>query len=561
MSTMGRYARRLLVPLTAAGMLAFAPVAHAGFTERVSLASDGTQADQGSNESVISADGRFVAFVSFASNLVPSDTNGRHDVFVHDRSTGLTERVSVTSAGGQVSDGSFDVAISGDGRFVGFDSQASTLVSGDTNNRSDVFVHDRLTGTTERVSLTSDGGEADNHSFGPSLSADGRFVSFGSLATNLVSGDSNAAGDTFVRDRLTGTTERVSLTNTGGEANSGGGPFARTALSADGRFVGFGSNASNLVAGDTNNIGDIFIRDRQAGTTERVNVSSAEEEANDVPFNAALSDNGRVVTFDGEASNLVPGDTNAFSDIFVRDLDTGTTERVNVGPAGEQANGVSFSPSLNADGRFVSFDSLASNLIVDDTNASGDVFMRDRQAGTTVRLSVGSSGTQANGQSFGPSLNADGSIASFTSEASNLVSADTNGAADVFVRDLTGPPPSTPGCWASNRGAIIAQNGDRARFTGRVLASATGQPSGSQTYSDPGPADQVVMRSTSIDALVCDGRDASIFGQALVNGNEDSFQIDLHDGGGRRRDTYRILLASGYDSGEQSLLSGGVRIR
>jgi hypothetical protein len=137
------------------------------------------------------------------------------------------------------------------------------------------------------------------------------------------------------------------------------------------------------------------------------------------------------------------------------------------------------------------------------------------------------------------------------------------GVFDAFATklDLTGPPPSTPGCTTSNHGQIIAQNGDRARFTGRAQASGTGEPGGNETYTDRGPSDRIEMHSTSIDAVACSGSDASIFGRALVNGDEESFQIDLHDGGGRKRDTYRIRLSSGYDSGEQSLRSGQVKVR
>jgi hypothetical protein len=559
MDRIAMQARRLVMPLAMAIVLALAPPAHAAFTERVSVSSTGEQAALGSNESVVSTNGRYVAFVSFASNLVPGDTNGSHDVFLHDRQTDTTERMSVSSTGEEANSGSFTVAISGDGQFVGFSSSATNLVSGDTNNSEDIFLHDRLGGTTERVSLTAAGGESNGHSFGVEVSGDGRFVGFQSGASNLVAGDTNATGDAFRRDRLVGTTERVSLTNTGGEANGGSG---MAGISADGRFAAFFSQATNLVAGDLNGIGDLFVRDRQNGTTERVNLSSSGVQANDEPLNATLSANGRVAAFDSSASNMVPDDTNGIIDIFVRDLDRGLTERVNVGPAGEEANGFSFSPSLNADGRLVAFGSLATNLIPGDSNDVGDVFMRDRETGATARLSVGSSGTEGDGQSFVPSLSADGRIASFTSEASNLVSGDTNGTTDVFVRDLTGPLPSTPGCSTSNRGQIIAQNGDRAVFTGGAEVSSAGEPGGNESYSDHGPVDRFVLRSVSVEAIICEQRDATITGQARANGYELIFRIDLHDGGARPpEDTYRIQLSSGYDSGEQPLRAGKVMIR
>src|SRR5207245_298074 len=211
----------------------------------------------------LSADGRFVAFTSVATNLVAGDANGVSDVFVHDRQAGTTERVSVDSAGSEGNGASTGVALSADGRFVAFTSVATNLVAGDTNGAADVFVHDRQTGTTERGSVDSAGSEGNGASTGVALSADGRFVAFTSAATNLVAGDTNGVTDVFVHDRQTGTTERVSVDSAGIEGN---GASAGVALSADGRFVAFTSVATNLVAGDTNGAADVFVHDR--GTTD-----------------------------------------------------------------------------------------------------------------------------------------------------------------------------------------------------------------------------------------------------------------------------------------------------
>jgi Tol biopolymer transport system component len=359
------------------------PISLAAVTERVSVSSAGEEGNGVSWSPSITADGRYVAFMSHASNLVPGDTNATPDAFVHDRLTGTTERVSVSSAGEEGNGASWVPSLSADGRYVAFPSAASNLVPGDTNATSDIFVHDRLTGTTERVSVSSAGEEGNGDSGWPSISADGRYVAFGSDASNLVPGDTNATPDIFVHDRLTGTTERVSVSSAGEEGNGGN---WWPSISADGRYVAFLSDASNLVPGDTNGY-DIFVHDRLTGTTERVSVSSAGEEGNGGNWWPSISADGRYVAFLSDASNLVPGDTNGYKDVFVHDRLTGTTERVSVSSAGEEGNGVSGYPSISADGRHVVFESDASNLVPGDTNAWTDIFVR--HLGDVAVLEVG----------------------------------------------------------------------------------------------------------------------------------------------------------------------------
>ncbi|MGH8893485.1 MAG: TolB family protein, partial [Actinomycetes bacterium] len=232
-----------------------------GATTRVSVASDGSQSTDysGNLGLALSADGRYVVFDSYANNLVPGDTNGVPDVFVHDRQTGTTSRISVASDGSQVyyGDISFGLALSADGRYVAFGSSTGRLVPGDTNGKFDVFVHDRRTGTTSRVSLASDGRQVYNDSGQAVISADGRHVGFMSFAGRLVPGDSNGAEDVFVHDRRTGATSRVSVASDGSQANEAN---SWPAVSADGRHVAFISRASNLVTGDTNRTEDVFVR-------------------------------------------------------------------------------------------------------------------------------------------------------------------------------------------------------------------------------------------------------------------------------------------------------------
>ena len=377
----------------------------AGTTERVSVDSSGIQqngetlSEPGATlddlrwgSPSISADGRFVAFTSSAISLLGRDenkryidTNGRRDVFVRDRQTGTTERISVDSSGAQASggvtgsgnpSGSFGPSISSDGRFVAFTSSTTNLVANDTNGYEDVFVRDRQTGITERVSVNNSGTQTSgSFSSRPSISPDGRFVAFWSAATNLVANDTNNTVDAFVRDRQTGTTERVSVSSSGTQGNQGSGETL--SISADGRFVTFVSAATNLVANDTNNTSDVFVRDRQTGTTERVSVNNSGTQANGYTDQSSMSADGRFVAFRSAATNLVPDDTNLGNDVFVRDRQMGITKRVNVDNSGAQ--GFAYhdgGPSINSDGRIVAFVS-GNNLVADDTNNAYDVYVRE----------------------------------------------------------------------------------------------------------------------------------------------------------------------------------------
>src|SRR5918995_684925 len=250
---------------------------------------------------------------------------------------------------------------------------------------------------TTRVSVNSSEAQADNWSAGPSISSDGRFVAFESEASNLVANDTNGFIDAFVHDLQTGATERVSVNSSGKQGNlESGFPSIRS----DGRFVAFQSLASDLVANDTNNAPDIFVRDRQGGTTERASVSSSEAQADGFNGRLSISSDGRFVAFESEASNLAANDTNNIRDAFVRDLWMGSTQRVSIESSGKQGNLNSYDPSISSDGRFVAFESEASNLVAKDTNNTGDVFVRELWMGSTQRVSIESSGKQGNLNSY-----------------------------------------------------------------------------------------------------------------------------------------------------------------
>lgn len=429
---------RLRVPFLFFFAYVLAGPSPAQVTIIVSVDPNGAPANGFSTAPSISADGRFVTFDSNATNFVPG-TLGWEGVFLRDRQLGMFELVSQGPGGVQASGQSGYGAVSADGRCVAFASEASNLVPRDANGLYDAFVRDRESGTTELVSVDSNGVQSNAVTFGFfALSADGRFVAFTSYASNLVPGDSNGETDVFVRDRTLGTTERVSVADDGSEGNVAA---FQESMSADGRYVAFWSSSSNLVPGDTNGLSDIFVRDRLAGTTERVSVASSGAQGNGACgyFNAISAD-GRYVSFESLSTNLVRGDTNGVSDIFVRDRQQGTTERVSVGSLGEQANGDSTWPSISADGRCVLFESEATNLVPGDTNGFSDVFLRDRLTGHTERSNVAWNSIQASFNTGYSRISADGRFVAFASSAPNLVPADPNHTTDVFLRDRFHPP-------------------------------------------------------------------------------------------------------------------------
>ena len=322
--------------------------------------------------------------------------------------------------------------------------------------------------TTSVVSAASDGANADNDSKDPSVSSDGRYVAFHSAASNLVVGDTNGVPDVFVRDLTAGTTVRVSVDSD--EAQGDEDSYAAS-ISSDGRYVAFHSAASNLVVGDTNGVPDVFVRDLTAGTTVRVSVDSDEAQGDGDSYAASISSDGRFVAFESAASNLVVGDTNGVTDVFVRDLTSTTTVRASV-DSDEVVEGDSYSrdPSISSDGRFVAFESAATNLVAGDTNGETDVFVRDLTSTTTVRVSVDSDEVEGIDGSSDPSISADGRFVAFESAATNLTTVtdppastcdaddgptyadDTNCDFDVFI---AGSPAELPPTGANPAGLVL----------------------------------------------------------------------------------------------------------
>jgi Tol biopolymer transport system component len=459
-------------------------------------------------QNAISGDGRYLAFTSTAVNLVPGDVNNAADVFLYDRVTRKVELVSQSSSGAHGAGecaSSIGPSISQDGRYVAFSSCASNLVPGDLNAASDVFVRDRRTRTTRLVSTNADGGQAmlplTGHSSGaPSISPDGRYVAFTSGASDLVQKDTNNENDVFLKDLRTGAVQLVSVSSAGVQANQGA---SSASVSRDGRFVAFPSYSDNLVPDDTNAAIDVFVRDVRARKTERVSLASGGTQGNTNGASGVASTGGRHISADGRyvmisstANSFVPSDSNGTFDIFVWDRKTKRMQRVSVRSDGGQSDGATSPGAISLDGRYVVVASSANNLTPGDTGFNGsntvyvgpqpgdeDVFVYDTKFFTMEMLSVAPDGTQAKGlcqlsnnllaadssESFGPTVSADGSWVGFQSCANNLAPGDTNATRDEFLRHR-GPHIGTAAVSAKN-GANVTVSG-WSTFTGSVLTTA-----------------------------------------------------------------------------------------
>ena len=431
-----------IVPLVIVALVAAAaPALAAGTTVRVSVGAGGQQGNSVSFSPSLSGDGRYVAFQSVASNLVANDSNGAGlDVFVRDRQAGTTTLASVrvgdTSGDREADlDGTF---ISRSGRYVVFGSNATDLVPNDTNGDYDVFVRDLVARTTRLVSVGSAGQQSDSFSYPMAISATGQFVVFASSATNLVAG----VPDTillYVRDLKTGKTTLESRRPDG--RPSAGLAYGGASITPDGHYLAFAFEGSDLVTGHLLSDTNIFLRDRWTGRTVLVSAAPDGTPANDRSFDPFISDNGRLVAFNSSASNLVPNDTNFQGDVFVRDVASGTVDLVSVARNGQPPRGDlggSTALGMTPDGRRVLFASGAPDLVPGDTNFAFDTFVRDRVARVTTRVDVKASGGQSNRGSYGDgAISTDGSIVAFSSNGDHLVPGDTNGDTDVFVRVST----------------------------------------------------------------------------------------------------------------------------
>jgi Tol biopolymer transport system component len=426
---------------TLGGGRASPALAAAAETVRVSVAANGAQVYTGFPGSLaISGDGTAVAFESGDTTLVAGDTNGVGDIFVKDLTTGAIDRVSLDSAGGQADGRSEQPSISEDGRYVAFTSFATNLVANDTNQVSDVFVHDRDTGTTTRVNVSAFGREADGNSVMASISPDGGSVVFASAAENLTGGSEPPNGylDVFLK-RINGSVTKVSQPPSG----TANGPSKNPVVSRDGTYVAFRTGATNLLSSGvplatTPNI----VLWESTGTITLASRNTAGTKSGSTEDRPALSADGRYIAFTSD-QRLVSGDANGHVDVFVHDRVTHATIRASEGPSGVEADDRSDHASISPDGRYVAFDSRATNLVPRDTNGDTDVFVRDLVAGTTDRVSVRTGGAEVRGHSRRPSVSDAGSRVAFSSDSGGLVAGDINNTSDIFVRG-TGIVAATP---------------------------------------------------------------------------------------------------------------------
>lgn len=411
---------------------AAATAARGSEIERVSVSSTAIQAAAESNVPALSATGTFVAFESLATNLVGGqDTNQQEDVFVRNTLTGFVLRCSRTPAGNAGNGASFEPSISADGRFVAFHSSASDLVAGDTNGKTDVFVFDTFTQAMTRVSTSALGDQGNGDSSLAHLSADGTVITFQSSASNLVANDTNASFDIFVKTLADGAIQLVSR-SPDGPAN---GSSFRPALSGDGRFVAFASFASNLFAGtDDNGVADAFVYDRIVGTLTTVSANAFDTIGNAESLRPRLSFDGRFCVFQSKATNLVVSpdpsvdDDDSVSDVFLADLELGRMELVSFLPSGAPSTIAASVPSISDDGRTVAF------LGANGTAAFATVCAYDVRTNEVVEIArTDLDGAGSNAACFAPMISASGSRIAFSSDATNLVASDTNGARDVFV--------------------------------------------------------------------------------------------------------------------------------
>jgi Tol biopolymer transport system component len=427
-------------------------------TFRTSVDTGGTQGNGPSTRPMIAGDGGFIVFQSRATNFVAGDTNGRIDIYRKEIATNTVVRVSVEDPnadalvdGDNANADCENARITPDGRYVVFESIADDLVLGDNATTLDVFRRDMQTGTTLRISVDTAQATANGASRNASISDDGRFVVFESLATTLVAGDVNGVSDIFVRDTLFNVTTRVSVSTAG---VAGTLASRNPDISGDGTTVVFESDAINLVTGDTNAVvipvspgTDIFARDWQAvaPVTARVSVEGPGnidgntvdlDNANGNSQNPRVSGDGRYVTFLSTAFDIVPNDSNARVDVFVRDRILGTNARASSSSAGTEGSQDCFGAAISGDGRWVAFQTTAPDLVGNDTNNASDIFLRDLVLGTTIRVSVATYGIESAPffDNFNPSLTSNGRLVTFNSSAPNLAPNDSNGTFDIFVR-------------------------------------------------------------------------------------------------------------------------------
>ena len=401
-----------------------------GSTRLISRSIDGKPASGGAVS--VSDDGRYVAFWSRATDIVPSPMCDPEFGcgYVHDRVTGETVLVTVSASGKTPNDGMESISISGDGRYVAYSTDATNLMPDDRNRAADVFVYDRETATTRLISRNPDGQPANGHSGGAVLSRDGRHAVYHSNAKDLVEGDRGGRWGVVRTDLVTGTTIVVSLRPDGRRPRDGSDAMD---VSADGRIVTYRTDSDDIAPGDDNGKYDVFAYDVETGTTEVVSRAPDGSVAAGNSGSGSISDDGRFITFVSDAPDVVPPDTLGHYDVYRLDRASGEIQRVTVGTGGDPANGWSGRPTISADGTVIAFVSEATDLGAGGVDDVIDVFVTDLADGTTEIVTRGRRGGPPNGPGEYPFISGDASVVAYQSDATNLVRRDDNHAQDVFV--------------------------------------------------------------------------------------------------------------------------------
>lgn len=399
---------------------------------RGSTTTAGDEPDDESDWPALSSDGRFLVFISLATDLTGGVGNDAYDVYLYDFKTNTNQRISLDTGGGDPNGDSDVPVISGDGRYIVYESDASDLVSGDANGEQDIFLYDRVNQTTRRITVNTSGGDADGRSSDARITPDGRYVTFESEATNLVSGDGNGFQDCFVYDRLNDTIERVSVADGGGDSD---GRSTNSDISEDGNLVVFDSEATNLLSTtDGNALKDIFLYNRTTGVTTRISEASGGGDPDGLSNHPRISKDGAFVAFESEATNLVSGDTNAVTDIYLVEVASGTTTRVSLSDAGVEPDSDCLNPNVSSDGGLVAFETDATTLV---TGATGDCipYLYDRTAGTLSQAVFSAAGGFPEDNTFCSTLSYDGRFLAFVSFANNLRAGDS-GQLNVYMTPL-----------------------------------------------------------------------------------------------------------------------------
>jgi len=490
--------------------------------KRITVSSSGVQANASSYFSYTSEDGRYITFGSKAKNL-DVDNNNYMDAYVHDTITGQTKRISYAYTGGETDHDSHDPVISADGRYISYISYATNLVAGDNNDDEwnleglDVFVYDQHTGITKRMSLTPAGHEIDGETIGRVI-PNGEYVIFSSNGVNVVS---NAI---YKRNVLTGVTNRITGNIIdGGGANEG---LSHLGSDYDASHIVFRSGASDLVHNDYNGLVDIFLYKQNDSTMRRISMAYTGAEANGSSGQTVISMDGRFVAYRSGASNLVPNDTNGKNDIFLYDVQTGQTTRVNVSSTGQQANGTSRDPSVCANGRYVSYTSDANNLVPNDSNGKFDVFLYDTETRETILVSKADNGVIANERAHRSFIVPDCSGIVHANGATNFVPNDTNDSRDMFLSQIATPPDFSR-TWMSCSAAISP--GDTVQHS--IQFSNDGTDAGAASFVSSIPAEATIITDSLSVGLTYNEIDEQIEWNGTVDGEsntllEYSLQID-----------------------------------